>query len=59
MKPKIWRALKESWRDVLAEVFIGTLEVEIRIQGNGEVQLPGTGIQIARFDADLIPVLEN
>ena len=43
----------------IGKVFIGTLDRNPLIQGNGEIQLLDAGIQIARFDSDLLPVIEE
>jgi len=43
----------------IAKVFIGTLDPDPRIRGAGELQLRAAGIQIARFDSDLMPVIEE
>ena len=43
----------------LGKVFIGTLDRNEAIRGKGEFQLQDAGIQIARFDSDLMPVLDE
>ena len=43
----------------IAKVFIGTLDPDPRIRGAGELQLRDAGIQIARFDSDLMSVIEE
>jgi hypothetical protein len=40
-------------------VFIGTLDRNPKIRGVGEISMVDAGIQIARFDSDLIPVLDE
>ncbi len=43
----------------LAKVFIGVLDPNERIRGAGELRLREAGIQIARFDPDLMPAIEE
>jgi pyrimidine deaminase RibD-like protein len=43
----------------IGKVVIGTLDRNETIRGNGEVRLLDAGIKIERFDADLLPVLEE
>jgi pyrimidine deaminase RibD-like protein len=43
----------------VGKVFIGALDRNPRIRGKGELQLLDAGIQVARFDPDLIPVIEE
>ncbi len=57
-EPKIACAHRVIERRV-GKVFIGTLDRNPKIQGQGEISLIDAGIQIARFDSDLIPVLDE
>jgi pyrimidine deaminase RibD-like protein len=43
----------------IAKVFIGTLDRNEDIRGRGEFRLTDAGIQIARFDPDLMPIVEE
>jgi pyrimidine deaminase RibD-like protein len=43
----------------IAKVFIGTLDPNPDIHGKGELRLRHAGIQIARFDPDLMPIIEE
>jgi len=57
-KPKLACAQRVIERR-LGKVVIGTLDRNQRIRGKGEVQLLDAGIQIAKFDPDLLPVIEE
>jgi pyrimidine deaminase RibD-like protein len=43
----------------IAKVFIGILDPNQMIRGRGELSLRDAGIQIARFDPDLMPIIEE
>jgi len=43
----------------IAKVFIGVLDPNQTIRGTGELRLRDAGIQIARFDSDLMSVIEE
>jgi pyrimidine deaminase RibD-like protein len=43
----------------IGKVFIGNLDRNVDIRGIGEIKLLDAGIQIARFDPDLIQILEE
>lgn len=57
-EPKVPCAQRVSDRK-LAKVFIGTLDRNDDIRGRGEFHLMDSGIEIGRFDGDLMPILED
>ena len=56
--PKVPCAVRVADRKI-AKVFIGNLDRNEDIRGRGQFQLRDAGIQIAMFDPDLMPVLEE
>ncbi len=56
--PKVPCARRVAERGI-KKVFIGTLDRNPDIRGNGEITLIDAGIDIARFDSDLIRVLDE
>lgn len=56
--PKIACAERVTERRIGRVVF-GTLDRNPKIRGNGELRLLDAGIQIARFDSDLMPIIEE
>ncbi len=57
-EPKIACAHRVIERRI-GKVFIGTLDRNPDIRGRGEILLQDAGVQIARFDSDLIPILDE
>lgn len=57
-KPKLACALRVAERRI-GKVVIGTLDHNPRIRGKGELQLREAGVQIARFDPELMPIIEE
>ena len=43
----------------IAKVFVGILDPNEQIRGRGELRLRDAGVRIARFDSDLMPVIEE
>jgi pyrimidine deaminase RibD-like protein len=43
----------------VGKAFIGTLDPNPDIRGKGELQLREAGIPIARFDSELMPIIEE
>jgi pyrimidine deaminase RibD-like protein len=43
----------------IGKVFIGVLDPNKEIRGSGELRLRAAGVQIARFDPDLMPIIEE
>ena len=43
----------------IAKVYIGVLDPNERVHGSGELRLRDAGIQIGRFDSDLMPIIEE
>ncbi len=43
----------------IVKVFIGVLDPNETIRGTGELRLRDAGVEIARFDSDLMPIIEE
>jgi len=43
----------------IAKVYIGVLDPNERVRGSGELRLRDAGIQVGRFDSDLMPIIEE
>lgn len=43
----------------IGKVFIGVIDSNTKVQGEGELKLREAGVDIARFDSDLMPQLEE
>jgi pyrimidine deaminase RibD-like protein len=56
--PKIACALRVIERRI-GKVFIGILDLNPKIRGRGEMRLRDAGIRIARFDSDLMAIVEE
>ena len=43
----------------ISKVYIGVLDSNPLVRGRGELRLRDAGVEIGRFDADLMPVIEE